>query len=509
MILRFWKFFSVALVNALKKLILPEYCFLIITLIVGTCFALLIPAGAGADEPNHIARVQSLAQGNLFADQVTDRLGYTSPQDTEQKDAVLYGAMVDNALTDIAWSNMYKFHAGKGEDGQALYAFPTWETEGVGADRHLGEGTHMEAFSNTAVNTPIVYVPYIVGYWISNLFTNNAYAIILVMRMFGLLTSAAIIFYCIRVIPVGKWIVTTVALIPSMIVFNASITADTVTFAVCILFLTQLLRVCVAKGRPSRMQWVLLIVSTLLLAMVKMSYLPFAAMLLLIPLFNISMRTLKMVLAVGALGVVTGIVFLLWYFTISGINTGAMFNVGASPSLQKKVILSDPVGFMKILFKQFFAQNYFNLNYFGVPDLHGHLPYTGWITILALCCSTSMTDSRECGFSCLKKHTPLFTLACYFVCACVFVLICTALYLQFNTVAATEIDGIQPRYFLPILPLLLMPIFVSYHKSTESNELETSKYFPSVLMLMAQSASAFGTFYVLYTTLYSLYGLTN
>ena len=184
------------------KSIKPEYCFLLFALVIGLSFALLIPAGAGADEPNHIARAASISQGNIVADKITDHLGYTSTLDTEKKDAVLYGGVVDNALTDTAWNNMVKFHTGKKSDGgQAKYSFPTWKTPGIVNNLTLGEGSHVEAFSNAAVNSPLVYLPFIVGYWFACLFTHNAYAVIIVMRIFGLFFFCAAIFWCIKKIP--------------------------------------------------------------------------------------------------------------------------------------------------------------------------------------------------------------------------------------------------------------------------------------------------------------------
>lgn len=61
----------------------------------------------------------------------------------------------------------------------------------------IGESEQVEAFSNTAVNSPIVYIPYVIGCCVGKLCTNNAYAIILVMRMFGSLCYSIIVFLCI------------------------------------------------------------------------------------------------------------------------------------------------------------------------------------------------------------------------------------------------------------------------------------------------------------------------
>lgn len=484
----------------LAFVIKPEWLFLIITLIVGSCFAILVPAGAGADEPNHIARVESLARGNIVADRIPDREGYTSPLDKEKKDAQLYGGVVDSSLMDVAWSNMYGFHGSKYEGGQSIYSFPTWNTPKVISDATIGKSEHVEAFSNTAVNSPVVYIPYIVGYYIGTLFTNNAYAIIIVMRMFGLLCYSIIVFLCIRFIPVGKWVIATVALIPAVYVFLSCVTADTMTFAMCLAFVATVLHCSVCNRELTRREWILLAIVTVSMALVKLSYLPMLMLLALIPLLNSSMRNRSMMLRGVALAGITCVVFLGWYSIISCVNTGAMFNVGASPTLQKEIIFSDPLRFLKLLFKQFAEQNYFSLGIFGTLDLHSHNNYSGWCTILAICISFLLRDEREIGINVSTKYR-VYTICLLLISfTAVFVLVETALYLQFSAVGASDIAGVQTRYFLPILPLLLFPLIVGRPGATVKEK-------DNVMLGMmcgVQVMSALFAAYVLYTTLYTL-----
>lgn len=477
----------------------PEWVFLIITLLVGSCFAILVPAGGGADEPNHIARVESLARGNIIADRISDRMGYTSPLDKEKKDACLYGGVVDSAFMDVARSNMYSFHAPKNEGGQTIYNFPTWNTPEVISDAIIGESEQVEAFSNTAVNSPIVYIPYIIGYYIGKLFTNNAYAIILVMRMFGLLCYSIIVFLCIRFIPIGKWIIATVALIPAVYVSLSCVTADTMTFAMCIAFIAVVLRCSILNRELARKEWILLSLITVGMALVKLSYLPMLMLLALIPLVNTSMRKRSMMLRGIALACASCIVFLGWYLVISHINTGAMFNVGASPTFQKEVIFNDPFQFIKLLFKQFAEQNYFNLGVFGTLDAHTHNGYSGWCGILAICISLLIRDEREMQIGVTTRHRiyAIFLFLMTFI--VVFVLIETALYLQFSAVGANSIAGVQARYFLPVLPILLLPLIFGKSYSTPHKEDNVAVG----MMCIVQIMSAMFTLYVLYTTLFT------
>lgn len=483
----------------LRNICKPEWVFLIITLLVGSCFAILVPAGGGADEPNHIARVESLARGNIIADRIPSRMGYTSPLDEEKVDALLYGGTVDSALMDVAWSNMYSFHGSKNGGGQPVYNFPTWTTPEIISDAIVGESEQVEAFSNTAVNSPVVYIPYIIGYYIGKVFTNNAYAIILIMRMIGLLCYSIIIFMCIRFIPIGKWVIATVSLIPAVYVFLSCVTADTMTFAMCIAFISIVLHCSAVNRELTRKEWILLSSVTVGMALVKLSYLPMLMLLALIPLVNTSMRKRSMMFRGIALTGISCIVFLCWYLTISHINTGAMFDVGASPTLQKEVIFNDPLQFIKLLFKQFSEQNYFSLGVFGTLDLHTHNGYSGWCGILAVCISLLIQDKREKRIVVSVKSRIAAIALFLLTFIVVFVLVETALYLQFSAVGATGIAGVQTRYFLPVLPMLLIPLIFGRPYSTPQRE----DGVVVGMMCTVQIMSAMFALYVLYTTLFT------
>lgn len=441
-------------------------------------------------------------------------MGYTSPQDVNGVDSALYGGVIDSALTDVAWHNMVDFHTSKSEGGK-IYSFPTWDTQGMMTSRTVGKQEHVEAFSNAAVNSPFVYAPFILGYWVSRIFTSNAYAIILIMRLFGLLASAIIIFFCIRVIPIGKWVIATVSLMPTMVIFNSTVTADTMTYAMCVAFVAVVFK-CMSIGHSlSRSLWLMLMLTSLSLSLIKLSYVPLIILLALIPIANEKMRTRKALFALAGIVFGVGALFIFWYLLVSHINTGAMFDVGASPTLQKQYVFSHLLVYIGLLFKQFIAQNFFNLGFYGTLDLHGHYGFTGWITVCVLICSVLLIDPRERSFSIFRKKALWCCMLFLFASACVFGLVETALYLQFSAVGANNISGVQPRYFLPILPLLIFSVVlmtrgIGEWRNTEVDEAEhadqtpysTPNHLGVSMMLSLQSISAVFTLYLLFTTLY-------
>lgn len=497
-------------IRILRCLTRPEWCYLIIALLMGSFFAVMIPAGGGADEPSHILRAQTVAEGSFKVYQVDRNAGVHESQKHDANDSVLYGGTVDSALYNTAVHNMINFQVAKDKGGQRGYSFPTWRTPDLETHGIFGQKQQRVAFSNTAVNSPFAYLPAIIGFWTARAFTNNAYAIILGMRLAGVLTLALIVFFCIKAIPLGKWVLATVSLIPATIVILSSVTADTMTYAMCVAYITVVLRCSVKADRLSRQDWAWLTVTTVCLAFIKLTYLPLGLLLVLIPIFNNCVRKKQDLVKIALIGFSTIFLFLLWYLSISHINTGAMFGTQASPLLQKQFIAEHPSRFFVGLIKQFASQNFFNVGGFGPLDAHGHWPYTGWVTILAFCLAVALVDFREYGVGVLHAHATVFVGIVLLTLISVFVLVETALYLQFTSVGANFIGGVQARYFLPILPLLLISVITITSRGAVLErddrslirQKNTFVTFPTISMLSVQWLSVIFMLFVAYSTFY-------
>lgn len=88
-----------------------------------------------------------------------------------------------------------------------------------------GEETFV-VFSNTAINNSLAYCPYMLGYWVGSTITQNAYAIIAIMRLFGVALFCAAAFQSIKIAPFGKWMFLFVLLLPNTLASVSTVTAD-------------------------------------------------------------------------------------------------------------------------------------------------------------------------------------------------------------------------------------------------------------------------------------------
>ncbi|MCO6558778.1 MAG: DUF2142 domain-containing protein [Bifidobacterium sp.] len=506
------------ILSFLGRLCRPEFVFLIISLVVGSCFALFVPAGSNADESSHVARVETIAHGEFNAPKITKVKGYTSPLDKRGKDATLYGGMVDS-LYDVAQHNLIVLQKGKERNSYGPYSFPTWKSKQTQSDAQINHNWRLEAFSGTAVNSPFVYLPYILAYWVSQIFTSNAYAIIIMMRLFGLLTVSLIVFFCIKVIPIGKWVLASVGLLPLAIANDASISADVLTFAMCIALITEVLICSSKEGQLGKKNWVMLYICSISMGVIKLSYLPLLLLLLWIPIFNRSMRSRRSILLLSGCLVAACIVFLLWYVQISEINTGALYDRGISPTFQKKFMFAHPLTYLFALVKLFFEGNFFGVGEYGMIEAFGPTGVSGSATVIVLCLAIFLRDSRESGHLKFIHHGIYFSLVSLAAFLCTFLLIGTALYLQFCPVGSTFIEGVQSRYYLPITLLLLLPIIIAdgclkypVNKvcgdlNTETNEISLIEdhrlYRVTMIMVLCQVLSAVFALLALFKVLFA------
>lgn len=434
----------------------PEWVFLVLFVLMAAIFSTLIPAGGGFDEPSHIARVEQLAHGGILA-QPIDRsdVNWTYSDDMKTQDQ-LYGGQSDYALLSTAVRNMRDMHLTKDP-----YAFPTWSTDRIASNGNYGDKTMTFVFSNSAVNSPVSYIPQLIGFFIARLFTADAQGIIIIMRLFGDLALGAALFFCIRYIPIGKWALTVVALTPGTLITCGMVTADTMTLICCTGFITAVLCALVSdRGGISRLNWLALSGIGCLLGIIKLTYLPLILLLALLPLMRREYRNLKHYLALGGIFLVAIILFLLWYRAIGGINTGAMYSAAVHPDDQKHLVLTQPLHYLKLLIFSFMGQNFFQIGASSVLIAHSNgLLGNGWPIVLLFMAAVMVQDPRE--KSAFTTRRAWWTVAAFVAeFGMIFVLIATALYLQFTPVGQDSISGLQPRYYAPILMLLVLPMLI-------------------------------------------------
>lgn len=413
-------------------------------LILGSCFALFLPIGAGLDEPMHIARVEQLAEGYFLPQEIEcDGLNTTlvSPASNEYP---IYGGETDSALFELLVRGNRAFYGNRGRSG---YLFPTWDDPDLQINSEMGEDTTKWLFPNTSINSIASYLPQTIAYAFISTFISNPVIVVLFVRLAGVVSFAAATMACMRILPFGRIVVAFVALLPVSLSTMSVVTADTMTFVFVSLFISCIIKL-LYSDEPSCVIWITLGVSLAGVCLAKITYVPFGLLLLALPLAKSCYRSRQNIVKIGIIGGGSLILFILWYLQIHDVNTGIMWSSEINPDVQKAIVLDQPVIFIKAAAKTLFNTDLLTLS----PSIpYGSIINSSWMTVIPLTVvMLSLSKEMAIVANLGKRPRAVFAVFLFALIALVISLIYLALYLQFTPPGAGEVSGIQTRYFSPI-----------------------------------------------------------
>ncbi len=422
---------------------LAAWMFIIVIALATIPAILCMPAGGGADGATQIARVDQISRGVVAPVRIGCRHHSRQPHDQ------IYGGKVDDALWEqansaIIVSQLQSFP----------FNFPTFKDPHANFHGRYGKRATIHAFTNTAVYSPIVYAPQVMGLQIARHLTSSPYILIMAMSLSGVIAYMLIGWLAISLLPWGKWIMAVSLLVPAGVMTICNVSADTMTIAAVALLFSLSLRATLL-GRLSHAGWLLFGISGILVAGVKTTYAP-ALALLMLPLFSKSMRHRTSIVKMCVSVVMSATVLFSWYLQVSSINTGVTDGPGSQPGLQKDFILNSPWHSLANLFKEGFA----NKNFFatGLPNWGSRTifrPQTLVILafIAAVACECQYSRHKFRGVNFTAVGTVLLLIGIMSI-----VLMELAEWLHFTRIGVMSINGVQERYFIPDQPFFMFPL---------------------------------------------------
>lgn len=422
---------------------IPMLCFMLGVFFVALPASILIPPGGQADEPSHIARVDQLAEGTILPQKV----GYR-PSGHSQQDA-LYGGRVDKALVNQSTNAMVDFHV-----SQHRYVFPTWKDKKANLGLVYGNSTTSFVFSNTAINSPVVYLPQICGFLIARLFTHQAYWLIVAMRIGGILFFLLTGLVALWRITSGRWMMAASLLLPGTLLIFSGVTADLVTFCCIALLFAESIRAYDLR-RLSTADLTVLCCSVVMLGMVKTVYIPCLAFVI-IPFLHRQFRTKRMIVPLSVSSAISCILFLLWYMVIHSISSCAMYSSKVNPHEQVHYLFGHfPKTALKIVTEAVFNHGFFGTSELGIIGSRGRQTTlrAGTVVTLLLLTACFYEAAQRCVYTKIDRVAAVIMAVIVLICS---LLVCLAMFIAYTHVGARDISGVQDRYYLPlILPALL------------------------------------------------------
>lgn len=301
----------------------------------------------------------------------------------------------------------------------------------------------------------IAYIPSAVGYYGGKLLGLPFDICFMLGKFMNLFVYLFIIGYAIKVSKVGKRLLAVLGLIPTSLFLACQYSYDAAVISGFVLAMVCLINWFVDKEfKVNFKNLFIFIIAMLYGCFPKAVYIPFMLLFLFIPTDRFRNKKESIYIKIGMLFICVLVMATFVMPVVSGgAVTGDARGGDTSVAGQLKVILEHPIGYLRVLndtmIKEF-------INSFVGSGAIGSFAYIGnissnlYLMYLILIVVVSLIDSSNLSIN--KFHKLLFML----VILGVVLLIWTALYLSFTPIGSNIIDGVQPRYFLPLLfPLLV------------------------------------------------------
>ena len=303
-------------------------------------------------------------------------------------------------------------------------------------------------FGNTALYSPVSYLPQALGIRAALLFTRRAQAVFYAGRAANALVSVLLCVLALRLMPFGKEVLFLLLAFPVTGQALGSLSPDGFTIALAALFTAQALRL---RFTPARLMpgfaWMGL--AGLALSQCKIVYIVLLLLALLVPDGKFASRRQALLRKLGLLFAALAL-NLAWLAVSAGYLVE--FNPGVDSGAQVRYVLSHLPAYALVCLRTIYsdleiwitsaiAQNMGRLEVSVHP-----LAALGFYTLLLYALMNSTSGGHR-----LTLETGIVLLAVFLLgCGLIF----TSLYVQWTPLGSKLVHGIQGRYFTPLLPAL-------------------------------------------------------
>lgn len=398
----------------------PAAVFLWIASVTGVALTFLTPPFQVPDEPVHFARAALLAEGDLQARRTEHGgTGGFVPCDLSVLDDELFQSTAWNPETKTSIQALLR--SNRSVDWKRLC---------------------FEPVSGAAVYTPFPYVFSAAGIVAARALNLPALGVFWLGRFTNLFACVLLVWFAIRLTPVHPWTMAFLALLPISIFLRSSYSADALTVALSYVAIASALRFAIhGDSRPS------FVISAVLLPFTKVIYAPIAL------IAALSLRSWReKTLWFGLILVsVTSVVAVL---VAQSFWSPRVPDSAVNAENQIEAMVSDPLTALRIVSVDLVQH---------APRYAFHLGRLGWLETPIHVAAIGITLAILLGTAIVDRDSMPLSYALRFGSAALFVIVSFTIvaleYITWTPVGSELVEGVQGRYFLPILPLALLTVY--------------------------------------------------
>ena len=406
---------AIVAISVLALRVKDETTTMIATLgLLGTFYFFICPFEMPPDEPAHFLRAFEISTGRLFAKPLSSGA---------------FGDVLPSALKDC-WNRA---------------AIIDWSD------------TAEIAFSTSALYSFVSYIPQSIGMLLARIFTNRLAAVYYAGRLFNFLSAFALSAFALKKIPFGKKMLFVIMVFPMTLQEMISLAPDSFLNALSFAFVAFILHCAYVKEHVTKKDILLIGGMLSVLSLCKVVYLVAVFLVYIIPGSKLGRKEqyfLKVLVPLIAIALSLACLSASAHVLVESHATYGNKEVNAKE--QVKFILAHPLSYTWIFVRSLFLH---------APGWIGTCigSSLGWLNIKTgsvVCIPFALLVlwlSVRCNdiFVQLRKKDILF-FALTFLSGVVLIL--TSLYVQWTPLRNGIIEGVQGRYFIPLLPSLFLAL---------------------------------------------------
>lgn len=385
-----------------------------VALYIGLFFMILTPFGNGADELSHFQRIYEISNGHFF-----------TPFDGEEQ----IPESIENYIKAPKKNSEFSYAEFK------TYMFSKLEPENKIDVKY--------AWVNTSLYAPIQYIPQTIGVFIGRILNLPIGVIGYLGRICGFIAWLLITTYAIKIVPNKKVFFATIMLLPIGIGYAVCLSGDTILNAAVLILICYIYKLWECKNKINKKEYYTIFMLSAIISLCKVVYLPIILAILFIPTECFKDKKDKFK-KLGVIISVSGILALTWY-KISSIYLNGYYGKSSG---QIEYILKNPIEYIAIMIRTIARYFLVFMQYSSRVDMPPIISFAFWM-ITIMCLFASKSETRN-----ITKKQKLWYI---FIAISTTILIETAIYVQFTamtvSVGSQVVDGIQSRYFIPIIIL--------------------------------------------------------
>lgn len=337
----------------------------------------------------------------------------------------------------------------------------------------------------------VTYLPGILGITLGRLLGLNGIWVICLGRICSILCYLCTMYLFIRWMPCGKAMAFIAAILPMTIQQCCSYSYDSVVIEIAFLYLAVLFGLLYKEKPIQKWQLVWYVIFMILLSCSKGgTYMPLCLLTMLIPISRFKDRKQKWMF-VGAMALIAVMSFVfgsLRYvlFVASPSAEQAADSYLAGQAYGASGLLSEPMTFLTLCTRTLFAsgdgflETMLGMQLGWLNIFVSRIVIYGMLLLMILAVQRVEGDSQNANFTIGNSQKVFFLVAAALSAAMVF----ASMFMSWTPKGSITIAGIQGRYFLPLLPVLLL-VFQSKNVVLKKDMSRTYMYVAVCLQCVA------------------------